>query len=38
LEIVNGDEREIIAKLRAIATALGLEERIAYNGMKLILR
>jgi hypothetical protein len=38
LEIVTGDEREIIAKLRAIATAPGLEARIAYDGMKLILR
>jgi hypothetical protein len=37
-EIVTGDEREIIAKLRAIATAPGLEARIAYDGMKLILR
>jgi ribonuclease BN (tRNA processing enzyme) len=37
-EIVTGDEREIIAKLRAIAPAPGLEARIAYDGMKLILR
>jgi phosphoribosyl 1,2-cyclic phosphodiesterase len=37
-EIVTGDEREIIAKLRAIATAPSLEARIAHDGMKLILR
>ena len=33
-EIVNGDEREIAAKLRGIATERGVEVRIAYDGMK----
>ena len=33
-EIVNGDEREIAAKLRGIAKERGVEVRIAYDGMK----
>src|SRR6266508_231409 len=33
-EIVNGDEREIAAKLRVIAKERGVEVRIAYDGMK----
>jgi len=37
-EIVTGDERELTAKLRAVATEPGLEARIAYDGMELILR
>jgi phosphoribosyl 1,2-cyclic phosphodiesterase len=37
-EIVTGDERRIATKLREIATELGLETRIAYDGMQLILR
>ena len=36
-EIVNGDEREIAAKLRGIATERRVEVRIAYDGMKLAL-
>lgn len=36
-EIVNGDEREIAAKLRGIATERGVEVRIAYDGMKIAL-
>jgi hypothetical protein len=36
-EIVNGDKREIAAKLRAIATERGVEVRIAYDGMKIAL-
>jgi phosphoribosyl 1,2-cyclic phosphodiesterase len=36
-EIVNGDEREIAAKLRGIATERGVEVRIAYDGMKVTL-
>jgi phosphoribosyl 1,2-cyclic phosphodiesterase len=34
-EIVTGDEREISAKLSAIAAERGVEVRIAYDGMKL---
>jgi phosphoribosyl 1,2-cyclic phosphodiesterase len=37
-EIVTGDERELTAKLRAVATDPGLEARIAYDGIELILR
>jgi phosphoribosyl 1,2-cyclic phosphodiesterase len=37
LEIVTGDEREIAAKLRAMAAERGVEVRIAYDGMKLTL-
>ena len=37
-EIVTGDERELLAKLRAMVTEPGLEARIAYDGMKLILQ
>ncbi len=37
-EIVTGDERKLTAKLRAMATEPGLEARIAYDGMDLILR
>ncbi len=33
-EIVNGDEREIAAKLRVIAAERRVEVRIAYDGMK----
>jgi phosphoribosyl 1,2-cyclic phosphodiesterase len=33
-EIVTGNEREIVAKLRAIAAERGVEVRIAYDGMK----
>jgi phosphoribosyl 1,2-cyclic phosphodiesterase len=36
-EIVNGDERELSAKLRAIAAEHGVDVRIAYDGMKLTL-
>jgi phosphoribosyl 1,2-cyclic phosphodiesterase len=36
-EIVGGDEREISAKLRAIAAERGVEVRIAYDGMKVAL-
>ncbi len=36
-EIVTGDERQISAKLRAIAAERGVEVRIAYDGMKLSL-
>jgi len=36
-EIVTGDEREISAKLRAIAAERGVEVRIAYDGMKVTL-
>jgi phosphoribosyl 1,2-cyclic phosphodiesterase len=35
--IVTGDEREIFAKLRAIAAERGVKVRIAYDGMKLTL-
>jgi hypothetical protein len=37
-EIVIGDERDLTAKRRAVATETGLEARIAYDGMELILR
>ena len=37
-EIVTGDERKLLAKLRAMVTEPGLEARIAYDGMKLILQ
>jgi hypothetical protein len=37
-EIVAGDERKLAAKLREMATELGLEMRIAYDGMQVILR
>jgi len=37
-EIVTADERKLTAKLRAMATEPGLEARIAYDGMELILR
>jgi len=36
-EIVTGDERQISAKLRAIAAERSIEVRIAYDGMKLSL-
>ena len=36
-EIVTGDEREISAKLRAIAAERGVKVRIAYDGMKVAL-
>jgi phosphoribosyl 1,2-cyclic phosphodiesterase len=36
-EIVTGDERQISAKLRAIAAERGVDVRIAYDGMKLTL-
>lgn len=36
-EIVGGDEREISAKLRALAAERGVEVRIAYDGMKVTL-
>jgi phosphoribosyl 1,2-cyclic phosphodiesterase len=36
-EIVAGDERKLSAKLRAIAAERGVDVRIAYDGMKLIL-
>jgi phosphoribosyl 1,2-cyclic phosphodiesterase len=36
-EIVTGDEREIAAKLRAIAAERGVGVRIAYDGMKVTL-
>jgi phosphoribosyl 1,2-cyclic phosphodiesterase len=36
-EIVTGNEREISATLRAIATERGVEVRIAYDGMKVVL-
>jgi hypothetical protein len=34
-EIVTGDERQLFAKLRAVAADRGVEVRIAYDGMKL---
>jgi phosphoribosyl 1,2-cyclic phosphodiesterase len=34
-EIVTGDERELSAKLRALAADRGIKVRIAYDGMKL---
>ncbi len=37
-EIVTGDEGKLAAKLREMATELGLEMRIAYDGMQVILR
>ena len=37
-EIVTADERKLTAKLRAMAIEPGLEVRIAYDGMELILR
>src|SRR6266496_5523266 len=37
-EIVTGDERKLLAKLRAMVNEPGLEARIAYDGMDLILR
>jgi phosphoribosyl 1,2-cyclic phosphodiesterase len=37
-EIVAGDERRLTATLRAMAAEPGLEARIAYDGMELILR
>jgi len=36
-EIVTGDEREISARLRAMAAERGIEVRIAYDGMKVML-
>jgi phosphoribosyl 1,2-cyclic phosphodiesterase len=36
-EIVTGDERELLAKLRAMAAKRGVEPRIAYDGMNLTL-
>jgi phosphoribosyl 1,2-cyclic phosphodiesterase len=36
-EIVNGDERKLSANLRAMAAERGVEVRIAYDGMKLML-
>ena len=36
-EIVTGDERQLSAKLRAIAAERGVDVRIAYDGMKLTL-
>jgi phosphoribosyl 1,2-cyclic phosphodiesterase len=37
-EIVTADERMLVAALRALATALGIEARIAHDGMMLILQ
>jgi hypothetical protein len=37
-EIVTADERKLTAKPRAMATEPGLEARIVYVGMELILR
>lgn len=37
-EIFTSNERELAAKLRAIATERGVKASIAYDGMKLILR
>src|SRR5438105_4543651 len=37
-EIVNGDERKLSVKLRAMAAERGVEAAIAYDGMELILR
>src|SRR5947208_13544386 len=37
-EIVNGDERKLFVKLRAMAAERGVEAAIAYDGMELILR
>ena len=37
-EIVSGDERRLLARLRAMDTGTGLQARIAYDGMELILR
>jgi len=34
-EIVTGDEGKLSAKLRVMAAALGVDVRIAYDGMKL---
>jgi hypothetical protein len=34
-EIVTGDERELSAKVRAMAAERGVKVRIAYDGMKL---
>ena len=34
-EIVTGEERKLVAKLRGIATERGIEVRIAFDGMKL---
>jgi phosphoribosyl 1,2-cyclic phosphodiesterase len=36
-EIVTGDERELFAKLRAMAAERGVDVRVAYDGMKLTL-
>lgn len=36
-EIVIGDEREISAKLRTFADGRGVEVRVAYDGMKVVL-
>src|SRR5205823_7425460 len=36
-EIVTGDEREISAELRVMAAERGIDARIAYDGMKLVL-
>jgi uncharacterized LabA/DUF88 family protein len=36
-EIVTGDEREVFAKLRAMAAERGVDVRIAHDGMKLTL-
>jgi len=36
-EIVTGDERQMMAKLRAMGTERGVEVKVAYDGMKLTL-
>jgi hypothetical protein len=36
-EIVTDDESKVLAKLRAMVTEPGLEARIAYDGMELVL-
>jgi hypothetical protein len=36
-KIVTGDERKLSEKLRAIGAEQGVEVRIAYDGMKLVL-
>jgi len=37
-EIVTGNEREIAAKIRAMAAERRVDVRIAYDGMKVIMR
>ena len=36
-EIVTGDERQIAVKIRGMAAERGVEIRIAYDGMKVML-